>query len=174
VAVTRNPAIKRDDGVMNSEDKFARWHWKAAIAKERGSIATARQYEFRLIHWYVPADAERFPYVEGHQFMLEWRDLFYPEGLGGGSREKFITEDFRRDVAVVRTQGVAGVPFWTEHIDDGLSVHVALAAPEQRFGDAADDNVFRVSYQFGGQRWYVARYDPSRAELSAVVATELS
>jgi hypothetical protein len=159
---------------MNSEDKFARWHWRAAIAKERGSIVTASQYEFRLIHRYVPADAERFPYVEGHQFTFEWRDLFYPEGLGGGSREKFITEEFRRDATVVRTQGVAGVPIWTEHIGDDLSVQVALASPEQRFGDDMDgENVFRVSYQFGGQRWYIARYDPNRSELSVVAATEL-
>ena len=173
-AMTRNPAIRRDDGVMNPEDKFARWHWRTLA--ESGSIASVKEYEFRLIHRYVPV--EQFPFVEGHQLTLEWRDLFYPEalpdGLAAGSLEKYVTEDFRRATMVVRAHGVAGVPIWTEHIADGLSVQVALATPEQRFGDnMAGDNVFRVSYQFGGQRWYIARYDPSRAELSAVVATEL-
>ncbi len=174
-AATRNPAIRHDDGVTNPEDKFARWHWRTVA--ESGSIASMREYEFRLRHRYV-ADGQQSPFVEGHEFTLEWRDLFYPEalpdGLAAGSLEYYVTEDTRRDTTVVRAQGVAGVPIWTEHIADGLSVRVALAAPEQRFGDPAGDNVFRVSYQFGGQRWYIARYDPSRAELSAVVATDWS
>ena len=156
---------------MNPEGKFARWHWKAAAAEKRGS--TASQYEFRLIHRYLPADPDRYPYAEGHQLTLEWRDLFYPEGLAEHTAEKFITEQFRSEAPVVRAQGVAGLPFWTEHIADGLAVHVALAAPEQRFGDDMTGTVFRVSYQYGGQRRYVARYDPTRAKLSTVVASEL-
>ena len=172
--MTRNPAIRHDDGVTNPEDKFARWHWRTVT--ESDSIASMREYEFRLLHRYVPA--EQPPFLEGHEFTLEWRDLFYPEGLpdglAAGSLEYYVTEDTRRDTMVLRAQGVAGVPIWTEHIADGLSVRVALAAPEQRFGDNMDgDNVFRVSYQFGGQRWYIARYDPNRSELSVVAATEL-
>ena len=156
---------------MNPEGTCARWHWKEV----RGSALTASQYEFRLIHRHVAADPQRYPYVEGHQLMLEWRDLFYPEGLRDGAAEKFITELFRRNAAVVRAQGVAGLPFWTEDIGGGVSVQVALATPQRRFGDdMAGDNVFRVSYRSGGERRYVARYDPSRAELSAVVASELS
>ena len=156
---------------MKSDDKVARWHWHATLQSERSSIVSTRQYEFRLIYRYVPA--EQFPFIEGHQFTLEWRDLFFPEGLGDGSRERYITEDFRRDIVVVRAQGVAGVPIWTERIADGLSVHVALAAPEQRFGDNMDcDNVFRVSYQYGGQRRYVARYNPNKSAFSMVAATE--
>jgi hypothetical protein len=105
VAITRNPAFRRDDGVMKCEDKFARWHWRATLAKERSSIASTKEYEFRLIHRYVPV--EQFPFIEGHQFTLEWHDLFFPEGLGDGSRERYITEDFRRDTMVVRALPMA-------------------------------------------------------------------
>jgi hypothetical protein len=154
---------------MNPEGTFARWHWKAAVAE------TASRYEFRLIHRYTPADPDRAPYAEGHLLTLEWRDLFYPDGLADGTAEKFITEQWRRDAVVVRAHGVAGLPFWTQHINDALTVRVALAAPEQRFGDdMTGTNVFRVSYQSGCERRYVARYHPDRAELSAVVASELS
>ena len=118
---------------MNSEDKVARWHWHATLKSERGSIAITREYEFRLIYRYVPA--EQFPFIEGHQFTLEWRDLFFPEGLGDGSRERYITEDFRRDIIVVRAQGVAGVPIWTERIADADPILVQF--PQLEFYFAA-------------------------------------
>ena len=152
-----------------------RWHWRAAVAEERGSIATADEYEFRLIHRHVEADPDKFPYVAGHRLMLEWRNLFYPEGLRDGEAEKFVTEEFRRNAAVVRAAGVAGTPFWTQPIAAGLTVTVALAAPEQRFGDNMDDdNAFRVSYTHGDQQWFLARVGPGNGDLSRVAATKLS
>ncbi|MFZ0716664.1 hypothetical protein [Mycobacterium sp.] len=51
MAITRNPAIRRDDGVLKPEDKFARWHWRAILAKERSSIASAKEYEFRPVQF---------------------------------------------------------------------------------------------------------------------------
>jgi len=172
-AITAEPATTA--AVTNPEQKFARWHWRAALAEDGGSV---KEYEFRIIHRYVP-EGEPPSYVEGHQFTLEWRDLFYPEGLHGtlgtGSADVYVTEELRRaSTVVVRAQGVAGVPIWNQTTVGGLTVQIALAAPQARFGDDMDgDNVFRVSYQFRGQRWYIARYDPSRSELSVVAATEL-
>jgi hypothetical protein len=172
--ITADAAITGPAPVTNPEQRFARWHWRAAL-EDGGSV---KEYEFRIIHRYVPA-GDPPSYVEGHQFTLEWRDLFYPEGLPGalgtGSADVYVTEELRRGGTVaVRAQGVVGVPIWNQPTVGGLTVQIALAAPQQRFGDDMDgDNVFRVSYQFGGQRWYIARYDPSRSELSVVAATEL-
>jgi hypothetical protein len=150
-----------------------RWHWKAIDHDQRSN--SAMTYEFNLDHFYTPANPELFPYAEGHTLILRWRDPFYPVELGRvEQREKFITEEFRATVAVVEAAGVAGTPFWAEYITDELSVRVALAKPDNRFGDnMGEDRVFRVSYEVAGQRWFMAPVDPAVGGMSKAAATAL-
>jgi hypothetical protein len=143
-----------------------RWHWRTTATEN-----TPLRYELHLDHLYVRGD-DLHP--EGHQLTLSWLDPHYPAEMRRVvKQETFITEQFRRNAAVVRAQGVAGVPFWEVPVSDTLTVQVALATPEQRFGDNMNEEpAFRVSYQNDGQRWYVARVNPG-AGMSQIMATEL-
>jgi hypothetical protein len=134
---------------------LARWRWQATSG--------GRTYNMRLDDLHVAEDPDRFPYIEGHQLNLQWRDAFYPEHLArSSSRDRFLPQlEFRYE----RPEHLDG-PFWSEQITEDLRVDVTVAKPAARFGDdMTAESVLHVSYQAAGRPWIVIQAKPMRASV---------
>ena len=133
------------DTSVTTRPSLTRWRWQAN--------GGGRTYHLRLDDLHVPADPDRFPYIEGHQLTLEWVDTFYPPGLGrSGSDDRFLPQqEFRYE----RREHLAG-PFWSRQITEDLRVDVSVGKPSVLFGDdLAAESVMHVSYQSGARGWNV-------------------
>jgi hypothetical protein len=144
-----------------------RWHWR--VTDRTADPAVTHELQLDALH--LDADEDRFPYVECHHLTLRWRDAFYPPGLKlGETADRFVTQDnFRYELR----EHIAG-PFWTQPVFDGLTVTVQVARPMLIYGDdvSSEKAAFRVGYEYGGRKWWVARVSPATPGFSKLLAAD--